>query len=264
MYLQNMKLLVKHINPTRGSHNASVIFLHGSGKLFLKPFYKYLYMCARYIHMNAFMFTGDTGKNLIEWIRFLLGREMEFPHIKVIYPTAPFKPYTPLGGQMSNVWFDRESISMTVPENLQSLEEIYKKLNEMINEEILQGVPVNRIIVGGFSMGGALAIHTGYHLNTKLCGVFACSSFLNQESVVYESLKRTLQTDTDLPELRMFHGGRDTLVPLEWGQKTFENLLKLGVKGEFTPLKNTLHELKRQELLDLEKWILHKLPPQDK
>ncbi|XP_037828557.1 lysophospholipase-like protein 1 [Lucilia sericata] len=234
MSLRKMKLLVKHINPTSGSHNASVIFLHGS---------------------------GDTGRNLIEWVRFLLGRDMEFPHIKVIYPTAPFKPYTPLGGQMSNVWFDRQTISIEAPENRQSLEDIYEKVNEMINEEVSQGVPVNRIIVGGFSMGGALAMHAGYHLNNKLGGVFACSSFLNRNSIVYESLKNSSKDNNVLPELKMFHGGRDTLVPIEWGKESFDNLSKLEVKGTFTPLKNTLHELKKQELLDLQEWILQKLPP---
>lgn len=43
---------------------------------------------------------GDTGHNLIEWIRFLLGKDMQFPHIKMIFPTAPLQPYTPLGGEV--------------------------------------------------------------------------------------------------------------------------------------------------------------------
>lgn len=185
---------------------------------------------------------------------------MTYQHIKLIYPTAPFKPYTPLNGQLSNVWFDRESISIEAPENRQSLSEIYEKVNEIINEEVKQGIPINRIIVGGFSMGGALAMHTGYHLNTQLGGVFALSSFLNRDSIVYDSLRSRSHSNSPLPELRMFHGGRDTLVPIEWGQESFNKLLKLGVKGSFTPLKNTLHELKTQELLDLEDWILNKLP----
>ncbi|KAM7360318.1 lysophospholipase-like protein 1 [Cochliomyia hominivorax] len=236
MHIRKMKLLLKHIYPTSETHNASVIFLHGS---------------------------GDTGRNLIEWIKLLLGRDMEFPHIKVVYPTAPFRPYTPLRGQLSNVWFDRESISITAPENRQSLEEIYENVYDIINGEVSQGIPMNRIIIGGFSMGGALAMHAGYHLNTQLGGVFACSSFLNRESIVYETLKNKSQKD-NLPELKMFHGGRDTLVPIEWGQESFNKLSELGVKGTFTPLKHTLHELKKQELLDLEQWILQKLPPLDK
>lgn len=109
-------------------------------------------------------------------------------------------------------------------------------------------------------MGGALAMHTAYHLNTQLGSAFALSSFLNRDSIVYDTLKSRNFPESALPELRMFHGGRDTLVPIEWGQETFDKLLKLGVKGSFTPLKNTLHELKTQELLDLEEWILKKLP----
>lgn len=45
-------------------------------------------------------FAGDTGNNLLEWIRFLVGNEWKFPHIKVIIPTAPSQPYTPLDGQV--------------------------------------------------------------------------------------------------------------------------------------------------------------------
>lgn len=56
---------------------------------------------------------------------------------------------------------------------------------------------------------------------------------------------------------------RDTLVPPEWGQKTFEELKKRGVEGEYTSLKNTLHELKKSELLELEKWLCELLPPHE-
>lgn len=52
-------------------------------------------------------------------------------------------------------------------------------------------------------------------------------------------------------------------MPLEWGKKTFEELTKRGVEGEFTSLKNTLHELKKNELLELEKWLGELLPPLD-
>jgi len=59
----------------------------------------------------------------------------------------------------------------------------------------------------------------------------------------------------------MFHGERDTLVPQDWGVETFESLKKLGVKGTFHPLRNTLHELKTASITDLQKWIQEKLPP---
>uniref|UniRef100_A0A1A9ZM90 palmitoyl-protein hydrolase n=1 Tax=Glossina pallidipes TaxID=7398 RepID=A0A1A9ZM90_GLOPL len=234
--LNKMRLMFRTINPTGSNHSGSVIFLHGS---------------------------GDTGPNLIEWIRFLLGRDMEFPHIKIIYPTAPLQPYTPLNGQMSNVWFDRRTISIDAFECRKSMAEIYEDIHEMINAEVSAGVPLDRIIIGGFSMGGALALHSGYHLNTDLGGVFACSSFLNHDSIVYESLRNRTTPGTPLPELLMFHGDRDNLVPSEWGKESFDNLVKLGVEGSFNILPNTLHELKKRELLDIQEWILTKLPALD-
>lgn len=185
---------------------------------------------------------------------------MEFPHIKIIYPTAPLQPYTPADGGLSNVWFDRKAITIEAKESRKSLAKIYLSVNELLKKEIESGIPPDRIIVGGFSMGGALALHTALHINQNLAGVFTCSSFLNRGSIVYEHLK-TLNETNILPEVLMFHGGRDTLVPIEWGEETFENLTELGIKGRFIPLKNTLHELKTNELKEIEKWILEKLPP---
>lgn len=56
-------------------------------------------------------------------------------------------------------------------------------------------------------MGGALALHTAYHLNRDLAGAFAISSFLNTGSIVYDSLDGVSQ-DERLPSLMMFHGER--------------------------------------------------------
>lgn len=109
-------------------------------------------------------------------------------------------------------------------------------------------------------MGGALGLHTAYHLNRELAGVFVCSSFLNNGSIVYESLRNSPSNGT-WPKLLMFHGDRDNVVPLEWGRKTYDQLKELGVQGEFVTLRNTMHELKAKELCDLQQWILDNLPP---
>lgn len=115
--------------------------------------------------------------------------------------------YTPMNGEYSNVWFDRKSISIEAQENRKSMATIYETIKELLTREIDGcGIPAKRIIVGGFSMGGCLAMHTGFHLNQNLGGVFALSAFLNNSSVVYESLES--RTAGDLPKLKTFHGGR--------------------------------------------------------
>ncbi|ETN63290.1 hypothetical protein AND_005004 [Anopheles darlingi] len=231
-----MRLIEKVFNPTGKKHTGTLIFFHGS---------------------------GDTGNGLTEWIRFLLGRDMEFPHIKVIIPTAPVQPYTPMGGENSNVWFNRKRIEMDCPEIRTSLASIYDTVNELLVREMAAGVPLSRIIVGGFSMGGALALHTAYHLNRDLGGVFAISSFLNTGSIVYDSLD-CVSPDERLPELLMMHGERDTLVPIEWGQTSFDELAKLGVRGQFIPHATALHEIKKDQLLRVIDWAQKLIPePED-
>ncbi|XP_050299211.1 lysophospholipase-like protein 1 [Anthonomus grandis grandis] len=213
--------------PSSKVCSASVIFLHGS---------------------------GDAGQAFYNWVKFLVG-DFTSPHISYYFPTAPLRPYTPLKGEESYVWFDRYSITPEVPEHAETLLEVGEQMKILINDIVNTGVPLNRIIVGGFSMGGALALHTAYRFTPGLAGVFALSSFLNKNSAVYSELKEA-QTP-----LYMAHGERDTMVPISWGKRTFDELTKLGVKGEFVPLSYTLHEIKKGEIEALFKWIEHILPP---
>ncbi|TDG44258.1 hypothetical protein AWZ03_009318 [Drosophila navojoa] len=208
---------------------ASVIFFHGS---------------------------GDTGPNALEWVRGLIGRDFAGSHIRYLFPTAPEQKYTPFDGEISTVWFNRSTIHIDAPEEVESMSESDDIANALIQNEVERGVPTSRIIVGGFSMGGALALHTGYRLNTDVAGVFAHSAFLNRKSVVYESLAGA----SVLPELRMYHGTDDDVVEYEWGRDTFDKLRKLGVSGTFTTLDNAAHELMESSMLDVEQWILEKLP----
>lgn len=69
---------IKVLPQTNAANTATLIFLHGS---------------------------GDTGENVAEWLRMLTKNKPAFPHIKVIYPTAPYQPYTPLNGQVCDVFF---------------------------------------------------------------------------------------------------------------------------------------------------------------
>lgn len=219
---------LKIIRATNKAHQASVIFFHGS---------------------------GDTGSGIYDWVKFLIG-DISQPHIKFVFPTAPSRPYTPLNGEKSNVWFDRLDITPDVPEDKPTLESMGSEVRRLIDEEIKSGISLDKIVVGGFSMGGALALHTAYHWLPGLAGVFAMSSFLNHNSIVYDHLK---QNPSKIP-LLMFHGDRDTLVPQAWGEKTFKCLQDLGVQGKFVPLSNTLHELKKKELQELMEWIKRLLP----
>lgn len=181
----------------------------------------------------------------------LTGKNFSFPHLKILFPTAPVRPYTPFGGELSNVWFDRLDINQNAPEHTETLEEICQVAKEFVEEESKSSnIPMNRIIVGGFSMGGALALHLGYRIVPNVAGVFALSSFLNEGTQVYDSVKGKCTSP-----LFMCHGDGDSLVPVKWAENTFYNLKDAGVTGNFYSLSDTQHELTRSELNKLQNWL---------
>ncbi|KAK2183975.1 hypothetical protein NP493_288g01038 [Ridgeia piscesae] len=210
-------------------HTASLIFLHGS---------------------------GDTGDGIKAWMRAILGKDLKFRHIRIIYPTAPLRPYTPSGGAVSCVWFDRLQISPAVPEHVETMEETCQTIGELIDQEELSGIPRNRIILGGFSMGAAAAMYYGYQYGRTLAGIFALSGFLNTESAVYETLR---SNPGKTPPLHQGHGDTDELVPIEWGKATSVRLASLGVKTSFQSYPID-HEMNWKEIDALTKWVEATLP----
>ncbi|XP_069787355.1 lysophospholipase-like protein 1 [Narcine bancroftii] len=222
--------LRKSIMAQSRKHTASVIILHGS---------------------------GDTGEGLRAWIKDVLKQDLIFQHIRLIYPTAPSRPYTPMNGSPSNIWFDRYKIDISSPEHFESLSSMCHILGGLLDKEIKAGIAEDRIILGGFSMGGAMAMHLAYRFHQQVAGVFALSSFLNKNSAVYQAVQNS---NMSMPELFQCHGNNDQLVLYEWGKESNLNLQSLGVKTTFNTFPNLHHELCKPELEQLKSWILHKLP----
>ncbi|XP_074753339.1 lysophospholipase-like protein 1 isoform X3 [Athene noctua] len=185
--------------------------------------------------------SGDTGQGARTWIKQILSQDMVFQHIKVIYPTAPA----------------RYKISNDCPEHIESIDSMCQGLTDLINDEIKNGIAKNRILIGGFSMGGGMAMHLAYRFHQDLAGVFALSSFLNKDSAVYQALKRN---DSVLPELFQCHGTADELVLYSWGEETNKMLKSLGVSTSLHTFPNLNHELSRTEIEKLKAWIVKKLP----
>ncbi|XP_038617131.1 lysophospholipase-like protein 1 [Tachyglossus aculeatus] len=222
--------LQRAVMTPAGKHRASLIVLHGS---------------------------GDSGQGMKGWIKCVLNQDLAFQHIKIIYPTAPQRPYTPMKGGLSSVWFDRYKISIDSPEHLESIDSMCQILTDLIDDEVKSGIKKNRILIGGFSMGGCMALQLAYRKHQDLAGVFALSSFLNKTSAVYQALQ---ENEGCLPELFQCHGTADELVLHSWGKETNSVLRSLGVTTTFHSFPNLHHELNRNELEQLKSWIVKKLP----
>jgi len=223
--------------PTSGRHTASIIFLHGS---------------------------GDTGEGIKTSVDMMSGRSgFSFPHIKIIYPTAPHRRYTLMGGMRSTVWFDRYEMSPHGKEDLVSLNEICCGLDEIVKHEIDEGIPAERIMIGGNSMGGAMSLHYSYRRSKSCPSTFVLSSFLAKQSAVYQVLKQG-GAEKKPASLYQTHGALDDLVPIDWARDTHESLKSYGVIGPQLKVYSDLgHELSSDLLSELRDWIVTALPAQD-
>jgi len=122
----------------------------------------------------------------------------------IITPSAASRRYTPFGGERCNVWYDRSADFMRkglsdiedFDGTEQSLEKVLLKIEQIESK-------YDHVFIGGFSMGGGLALHTlRKHYPEKLRGVFTMGSFLVQESaVVTGPLGRSAQVP-----ILMMHG----------------------------------------------------------
>jgi predicted esterase len=105
--------------------------------------------------------------------------------------------------------------------------------NKLITDEVEAGIPSERVILGGFSQGGAMSLFTGLTTPHKLGGVFGLSCYLVLGDKIKEFAKEANDVNKDTPFF-MGHGDADQVVKFQWGQSTAEVIRKeLGHKVEF-------------------------------
>lgn len=221
---------------------------------------------------------GDHADNLVQWLRYLLGRDLlhgnaDLSHIRIIFPTAPRQRFTLFGGRPANVWYDvyGNEANPGLPERRSSFALIDQLVGEMIDGELALGIQRERIVVGGFSMGGYIAIHAALRIRPGLAGVFGLSTYLHFDTAVFDALERRSHEDDGAAEttaadgrsrtqLLMLHGDCDELLPHRWGRTAFAELRRLGVPGEFRTCVGMRHEMRAGELVQVERWLAQRLP----
>lgn len=124
------------------------------------------------------------------------------------------QPVTLNMGMRMNSWFDLRSLNPAVPEDDVGIEAACKKIHELIAEQEKQGIPHDRIILGGFSQGGALSLYSALKYPKKLAGVVALSCWLP----LHKSFPAAAtEANKHIPVLQC-HGDQDFVVPLSWGK----------------------------------------------
>lgn len=169
--------------------------------------------------------------------------------LRFIFPHAPVRPVTINGGMAMRAWYDILSMDSEGRADAQGVHESTVLLEALVDDEIERGVPPGKIVIAGFSQGGAIAINTVLHTKYRFAGLMALSTYIPLPGEVGASTGHR-----DLPVF-MAHGSLDPMLPLQWGRASADKLIEAGFEVEWHDYPMA-HAVCPDEILDIRTWLL--------
>ena len=149
--------------------------------------------------------------------------------VKFVFPHAPKIPVTVNGGYVMRAWYDIVSADLGQRQDVEGVQRSAEQLNDLIEVEIKLGTPADKIILAGFSQGGAIILQVGLRYPKRLGGLMVLSS--------YVPLAETLAAEKSLAnqEIPIFyaHGEQDDVIPISFAKKSRDLLIEQGYQVEW-------------------------------
>ncbi len=214
-----MSYLPCEVVNTGPEPDAAVIWLHGLGA------------------------SGDDFVPIVPELR--LPSDMQ---VRFIFPHAPSIPVTINGGLVMPAWYDIFELSFERKIDHEQILASSNAVEALIERELNRGVSSDRILLAGFSQGGAVVYHTALCYDKPLGGLITLSTYF----ATYETINPH-PANRALP-IHLFHGSYDDVVPEAMGRKAGERLEALGYKPHYKsyPIDHSVHH---QEILDISEWL---------
>lgn len=135
---------------------------------------------------------------------------LNLPAVRFILPHAPLRPVTLNNGYTMRAWYDLYGLEAGSPQDNAGIRETQGQIEALIENEEARGIAPERIVLAGFSQGGAIALHTALRYPKRLAGVMGLSTYLPlRDSLIAEAHA----TNRDIP-IFMAHGIHDTVISL--------------------------------------------------
>ena len=218
--MQTQALTAIEINPDT-EPQASVIWLHG---------------------------LGADGYDFVDIVPQLnLPKELA---VRFVFPHAPIRPVTLNGGYQMRAWFDIYGLDAAAPQDETGIKQTQQLIDQLINKELALGIASKKIVLAGFSQGGAMALQCGLYFPQNLAGILVLSSFL--------MLTDKLEKINKSSPIFMAHGEYDDVVPIKWGEFSRDKLNNLGCKIQWSSYPMA-HQLCDQEIVDIAHWLQDRL-----
>jgi phospholipase/carboxylesterase len=172
------------------------------------------------------------------------------PPIRFVFPHAPSMRVTINNGMMMRAWYDVLSEDFVRVEDEETLRSSQALVEELIAREKAQGIPAERMVLAGFSQGGAMTLQTGLRHPEKLAGLLVLSSYLPLRQQVAAE-RHAANKDTPL---FMAHGVDDPIIAFERAQHSREQLEAMGYPVEWHEYPMP-HSLCAEEVAHIGAWL---------
>jgi phospholipase/carboxylesterase len=174
--------------------------------------------------------------------------------VRFVFPHAPRRGVSINMGMIMPAWYDIRELGLRHDEDEKGIRESGARVKDLIARENERGIPSSKIVLAGFSQGGAIALHQGLRHDETLAGILALSTYL--------VLERTLETEASAANRRtpvfVAHGSLDPMVPFRAGERSRDRLRELGydVAWHAYPVG---HEVGPEEIRDIGAWLVERL-----
>jgi phospholipase/carboxylesterase len=148
---------------------------------------------------------------------------------RFVFPHAPVRPVTINNGMRMRAWYDIVGFERGAQEDVAGFAATDVLVRELIERQVARDIPQDRIVLAGFSQGGAVSLYTALRLKDKLAGIMALSCYLPREGV----LAAERSPANDATPIFMAHGTADPVVPVTLGMRSRDALTAHGYRVEW-------------------------------
>jgi phospholipase/carboxylesterase len=175
--------------------------------------------------------------------------------LRFVFPHAPVRPVTVNGGMEMRAWYDIVSLDRDGPVDEVGIRQSGVMLESLIERERDRGIDCSRIVLAGFSQGGAIAMHVALRSAGRLAGLMALSTYLPLPEVFESEVLEHAETGClDLP-IFMAHGTFDPVLPMQLGRSSYDLLVNAGIAVEWHEYPMA-HAVCAEEIADIRVWLL--------
>ena len=214
----------------KGKHTATVVWLHG---------------------------LGADGNDFVPIVPELL--RPDWPALRFVFPHAPVRPVTINGGMPMRAWYDIRDMALDGQDlskraDAEGVAQSVAQVEALLAREAERGVPASRVLLAGFSQGGAIALAAGVRRREPLSGVVALSTYLPLGAATLEAMEPAARAQP----IFMAHGLHDAVVPYSGGKRSRDALRDAGFEVEWNAYPMA-HQVCAEQIAALSAWMSRRI-----